>query len=363
MPGSFRLRQYHLIQLRYRLLSSGLALLLTTISLQVPVRFHNQLSAQDSLNQPDDPACDVVELIELSSKHEVWNPPRTLQLLGEIKRFESEQLDLIDRDGSERTVPSKYVMRVVPRWRTTEASRAHQLFVDGKFEELLKAVPIALESNLVQWQQQILIAELVQAVESQGKPRAAGAYFLTLAESKPPPMLFACMPLCWTTREPDQVLRDGASKWLEKKDDDAARLLGASWLLFTDEQAAAQQALMQLQSSSNATIAQLAVAQGWRRVPPPQTMTDLNRWFEFRDKLLPPLQLGPTEFMADRLQRIGKIELAIGEWSRIGSQYSDQPMRSQQALGDATAQLRRLGRDEEAQRFETWMKELQKQPQ
>ncbi|MEZ6077306.1 MAG: hypothetical protein R3C56_17050 [Pirellulaceae bacterium] len=24
-----------------------------------------------------------------------WSPPRTLQLLGEIKRFESEQLDLI----------------------------------------------------------------------------------------------------------------------------------------------------------------------------------------------------------------------------------------------------------------------------
>jgi len=337
-----------------------LALVATFLTVQFPPHFLNQLSAQDSLARPQEPAWDVVELIELSSKRDVWSPPRTLQLLGEIKSFESEQLDLIDRDGSERTVPSKYVVRVVPRWRTVEAAQAHQLYVDGEFDELLKAVPAALESNLVQWQQRLLIAELVQAVERQGKTRAAGAYFLTLAESKPPPMLFASMPLCWTTREPDQVLRGGALKWLENNDDDAARLLGASWLLFSDEQAAAQQALTQLQSSSNATISQLAVVQGWRRVPPPQTMADLNRWFEFRDKLLPPLQLGPTEFLADRLQRIGQMELAVGEWSRIGSQYADQPLRCQQALGDATARLKRLGRDEEAQRFETWKIELQK---
>lgn len=351
------LSAHHLMDLRYWILNYCLTMLATVFSVQLP------LSAQDLPSARDDSAWDVVELIELSGKRDVWNPPRTLQLLGEIKRFESEQLDLIDRSGSERTVPSKYVVRVMPRWRTAEAAQTHQLYVDGKFDELLKAVPAALESNLVQWQQQMLIAELVQAVAGQGKPRAACAYFLTLAESKPPPMLYASMPLCWTACEPDQVLRDGALKWLEKKDDDAARLLGASWLLFTDEQAAAQQALTQLQASPNTVIAQLAVAQGWRRVPPPQTMVDLNRWFEFRDKLLPPLQLGPTEFIADRLQRIGQIELAIGEWSRIGSQHADHPLRAQQALGDAATQLKRLGRDEEAQRFEAWKKELQKQPQ
>ncbi len=361
---------YSFVDLRCWISNCCLALLATIFSAAFVTRLlPAQDSSQDSPTEQVSPtgreeaAWDMVELIELTSKHEVWTPPRTLQLLGEIKRFESEQLDLIDRDGSQRTVLSKTVVRVVPRWRTAEASHAHQLYADGKFDELLQAVPAALKSNLVPWQQRILIGELVQTIEGLGKPRVAGAYFLTLAESKPPPMLYASMPLCWTTREPDQVLREWALKWLEKKDDDAARLLGASWLLFTDEQAAAQQALTQLQASSNAVIAQLAVAQGWRRVPPPQTMADLNRWFEFRDKLLPPLQLGPTEFIADRLQRIGQIELARGEWSRIGSQYGDQPLRAQRALGDAAAQLKRLGRDEEAQRFEAWKKELQKQPQ
>ncbi|MCA9180666.1 MAG: hypothetical protein KDA51_04415, partial [Planctomycetales bacterium] len=96
------------------------------LTVQFPPHFLNQLSAQDSPAQLDEPAWDVVELIELSTKRDVWSPPRTLQLLGEIKRFESEQLDLIDRDGSERTVPSKYVLRVVPHWRTAEAAQAHQ---------------------------------------------------------------------------------------------------------------------------------------------------------------------------------------------------------------------------------------------
>lgn len=315
-------------------------------------------STLDADNSSGDAQWDVVELIELQTRHDVWSPAQRRQLLGEIQSFESEQLELVDREGVTHSLPSKYVLSVQPRWRTAEAARAHQLFKAGKFEELVKAVPMALESDLVQWQQRMLIAELVQAVEGLGKPQAAGAYFLSLARSQPPPLLYATMPLCWTSRDPDQALRDGARQWLQRADDDAARLLGASWLLFTDQQPAAQSAITKLQASSNPVIAQLAVAQGWRLIPPPQTMSELNRWLEFRDKLLPPLQLGPTEFIADRLQRIGELELAFGEWSRIGSQYSDQPVRARAALGSAAAHLKRLGRDDDAQRFETWMNEL-----
>lgn len=316
------------------------------------------ISQEGAGNSPEDTRWDVVELIELPVRRDVWSPPQTRQMLGEIQRFESEQLELVDREGVQHTLPSKYVLRVHPRWRTAEAAQAHQLFRDGKFDQLVTTVPAALKSNLVQWQQRMLIAELVQGAEALGKPQAAGGYFLSLAGSQPPPLLYSAMPLCWTSRDPDQALRDRARQWLQNADDEAARLLGASWLLFTDQQPAAQSATIKLQASSNPVIAQLAVAQGWRIIPPPQTMAELNRWQEFRDKLLPPLQLGPTEFIADRLQRIGEFELAIGEWSRIGSQHGDQPVRARAALASAAEQLKRIGRDDDAQRFETWMNEL-----
>ena len=339
----------------------AMAVLTTLLTICLATRLMSQddaASSADAASSVDAAQWDVVELIELSARRDVWSAPQTRQLLGEIQRFESDRLELIDRAGVERTLPSKYVLRVHPRWRTAEAAQAHQLFEDGKFEELVKAVPTALESNLAQWQQRMLISELVQGVEALGKPQAAGAYFLSLAGSQPPPLLYAAMPLCWTSRDPDQALRDAARQWLQKNDDDAARLLGASWLLFTDQQPAAQAVITKLQASSNPVIAQLAVAQGWRLIPPPQTMSELSRWLEFRDKLLPPLQLGPTEFLADRLQRIGELDLAIGEWSRIGNQHSDQPVRAHTALASAAAQLKRIGRDDDAQRFETWMSEL-----
>lgn len=346
-------------KLHHRLTIIALAML---AMLCIPTRLMSQDAAgsisSDAQWSSGDAQWDVVELIETQTRRDVWSPSQRRQLLGEIQRFESEQLELVDREGVTHTLPSKYVLSVQPRWRTAEAAQAHQLFQAGKFEELVKAVPTALESDLVQWQQRMLIAELVQAVEGLGKPQAAGAYFLSLAGSQPPPLLYATMPLCWTSRDPDQALREGARKWLQKADDEAARLLGASWLLFTDQQPAAQSAITKLQASTNPVIAQLAVAQGWRLIPPPQTMSELNRWLEFRDKLLPPLQLGPTEFIADRLQRIGELELAFGEWSRIGSQYNDQPVRARAALRSAAAQLKRLGRDDDAQRFETWMNEL-----
>ena len=317
-------------------------------------------AGQDDTAQRDDaPQWDVVELLELPPVRDVWSPPQMRLVRGEIQRFESEQLQLLDSQGDLLTLPSKYVLRVYPRWRTAQAALAHQLFEAGEFQQMVKAVPTALESNLVQWQQRILIAELVQGVEALGKIQAAGAYFLSLSASQPPPLLYSAMPLCWTSREPDQALRDAARQWLQKPDDEAAWLLGASWLLFTEHQPAAQAAIVKLQATSNPVIAQLAVAQGWRLTPPPQTMAELSRWLEFRDKLLPPLQLGPTEFIADRLQRIGELDLAIGEWSRIGSQYGEQAVRARAALGNAAAQLKRLGRDDDAQRFETWMNELE----
>lgn len=65
-----------------------------------------------------------------------------------------------------------------------------------------------------------------------------------------------------------------------------------------------------------------AASQGWRLTLPPQTMSNLAGWLEQRDKLIPPLQLGPTEFIADRLMRIGQTDLAVGQWMRIASQHA-----------------------------------------
>lgn len=303
------------------------------------------------------PNTDIVEYQGLSEKVDAWNAPLTAQLQGEIKQLDGQRLAMIETDGSARTIPSEQIIRVTPQWRTALALQAHAQFIERKPKEVLKSVPEALKSGLVQWQQRLLIAELVQSVDALGNPRAAGINFLSLANSDAPHFLYADMPLCWSLCEPDASMREQAQKWL-LDESEAARLLGASWLLFEDQAVEAKQQLTRLQRSQNSAIAQFAVTQGWRLTPPPQTMSNLVGWLEQRDKLIPPLQLGPTEFIADRLMRIGQTDLAIGQWLRVASQHDDRPHRAARALLSAAAQLKRLGRDEEEQRLEAWIQRL-----
>ncbi len=280
-----------------------------------------------------------------------------MQLQGEIKQLDGGRLVMIEAGGAPRTIPSEQIIRVAPFWRNAAAQQVHQQFVEGNTKEVVKGVPEALKSGLVQWQQRLLISELVQSVDALGNPRAAGIYFLSLAKSDPPHFLYADIPLCWGVCEPDAAMREQTQKWLQD-DAEAARLIGASWLLFSEQADEAKRALTQLLRSQNSAIAQIAASQGWRLTLPPQTMSNLAGWLEQRDKLIPPLQLGPTEFIADRLMRIGQTDLAVGQWMRIASQHADRPYRALRALQSAAAQLNRSGRDEEAQRLAAWIEKL-----
>ena len=300
---------------------------------------------------------DVVEYTTAVASQDVWQAPQREILRGEVRQFDAEQLTMVDSDGTGRSIAAAQVVSVAPGWRSEAAAEAHQAFVARNYPRVQTAVPQALKSNLVQWQQRMLIAELVDATAAVGQIRQAGVYFVSLAKSQPPHMLYADMPLCWGVAEPDAALRGQAQSWLAS-DDQAARLLGASWLLLGEQSAEARRALQQLQASDNAAIAQLSTIQGWRLTPPPQTMSELAGWLERRDRLLPPLQLGPTEFLADRLMRIGEHDLAIGQWMRIASQHADRPHRVRQALQSAAALLQRNDRALEAQRLQAWIDKL-----
>jgi hypothetical protein len=318
----------------------------------IPVGVHAQETATGV------PAADRVAYVGLTDKVDPWNPPAAVVLTGEVKQLDGDRLAMLESDGSPRTVPSAQIVSIEPQWRTAAAAAAHTQFVERKYKAVVAAVPTALKSDLVQWQQRLLIAELVQSVEALGEPRLAGIYFLSLAKSNPPHLLYAAMPLCWTVAQPDEALKAEAHKWL-LDENEAAQLLGASWLLLDDPGSQAKQVLGQLRSSKNSAIAQLATLQGWRLTPPPQTMSELTRWLEYRDRLIPPLQLGPTEFIADRLMRIGRGDLALGQWMRIASGHTDHPHRCALALKAAAAQLQRAGRAEEAQSLEAWIDSLQ----
>ncbi len=292
---------------------------------------------------------------------DVWNPPAADRLTGTIEEFNDQSI-IFMANGQRRELPSNRVAWIQPVWKSPEAVEAHRLFTERRYKEAIVAIPVAVKSNIPRWQQRLLIAEIVDSAVALGSFKGACGVFLdSLAPNQPPAMLYSSLPLCWTSEEPDQTLRQAASEWLAS-DNEHAQLLGTSWLLLGADSQQAQRKLMQLQNSKLETIAQLAVAQAWRLVAPPETETRLLAWFEYRDRLLTPLQVGPTEFLADRLSRIGRNELAIGQWSRIASVNRESYHRSSRALQTAQQRLQELGRTEEAKRLQSWIEQLKSAP-
>ncbi len=289
---------------------------------------------------------------------DIWDLPEGLYFEGKIQEFDALRLVYLDDMGRKRELESQRVERVDVSWSSAQARLVHQMYLDRKYGAIAGLINSALASGIPHWQQKMLVAELVEAADALGNTRSAGGFFLKyLAEASPPPLLYATMPLCWTSGEADSALLTEAGKWLSSSKEPES-LLGASWLLNGTRAEEAKQRLGKLKTSTNKVISQFAAVQLWRLVPPPETNSNLSSWFDFRDSLLRPLQIGPTEFLADRLGRISSADLAVGEWTRIATVHADRYHRATIALSAARAILIRENRQLEAERYAAWIEQL-----
>ena len=292
----------------------------------------------------------------------LWSPHPAVVLTGKIERLDQQSVEFVSSEnGQRRKLASDRIERVEANWETQAAAEAHQRFVNREYIAVLKNNDEVLRAGgFPRWQQVILLTEIVQAFEAIGKPEAAGKYFILLAQQSPPDFLFATIPLNWTSRESSPAMTKAAKEWLADNDE-VAGLIGASWLLLGEQGEAAKQRLVKLQSSSQRGLARLAAVQLWRTVPPSETSGRMMKWLEARDSLSLPMQLGPTEFLAERLSRVDKPALAIGEWLRIGATYPDNPHRAAQALEQASERLTRsqfTDKEAQAKSATAWRDEL-----
>lgn len=293
-----------------------------------------------------------------ADENKLWTRETTAVLTGKIRRFDAQELVILDAQGKSNRLASDRVFKVDVSWKPSAAS-ALELLESRKYREAIPALQSALQEGFPPWQSQFLVNGLVRAAAALDRPRVAGIVFLQYQASETPPdLFFADLPLAWTPKEPDRLLREQAAKWLVGSSE-AEQLLGASWSLSGSSREVARQTLLRLEASSSKVIASLAVCQGWRFSAPPATMQQLDTWLAFRDSLIRPLQLGPTEFIADRLMRIGQKDLAIGQWMRIATIHSQRYDRVKIALNAARSTLQRDGNTAEAERIAEWIKDLE----
>lgn len=297
--------------------------------------------------------------ITSTSRLNIWRPLSTNVIEGLVAQLDRRGVTIqpvttvADAQPPETQILSAQLIGIEPHWRGVGTGDLVKLFQRRKYAEFVRGLREHDLSQIPKWQQLLLLEMVVRAVDAVQGPASSGQHFIKLAESAPE-YLYAEMPLCWTTKEPNAELIRKSKEWLDSPNE-VAQLLGASWLLLGVEAGRARELTDKLRNSTNPAIAQLATAQFWRLTPPPNTKDSLAAWIALRDRMLPPLALGPTEFLADRLARIGEVDLAVGQWLWIATTLPDRHNRAEQALRSAQTLVQSAGHDEEANRLADWL--------
>ena len=287
-----------------------------------------------------------------------WDPRELFEETGIVLEWDEQRIVLI-RTGAakETTIPGDFVVRIEPSWANESGEKIHRLYSERQYQSVVKLGNDAIKSGLPRWQQRVILAEMIESCSALGKPNIAGTLFVSLAKETPPQLLLATIPLPWgetSFADADLSRIQSLSEGWVTQDSEAVQLLGAAWLLSGVKRPLAIEILGKLaKNSKSPLVSAYARVQLWRTVPPAEVLSDrLPRWLSERDKLLVPMQAGPTMLLAERLQQAGLTNLAIPEWLRVATLHSDRYHLATKAIPKASEALRTAGRNAEADRVQ-----------
>lgn len=294
-----------------------------------------------------------VESGETSLKR--WEPGRTLELRGVLVEWEPDRLVLVRKDANgPTTFPGDLVVGIDPGWKEESFANVHQLFVQQQFSEVIRAGQAALKTpSIPRWQQRLIVAEMVQSACVLGQWQVAGKVYGYLAQDTAPQLLMSVVPLPWSDEllSAGKGVRESAATWITSEDPEL-QLLGASWLIGSDQNAFAIETLQRLAGGESSWLSSYAQAQLWRTIPPSEIeSTYFGKWVALRDSMPIALQAGPTMLLGHRLEQAGAWELAVAEWLRIASLHPDRYHLRDRAIDRATAACRAAGARDEADRI------------
>lgn len=288
-----------------------------------------------------------------------WDPRQLFEDSGVVLEWDSQKTVLVRASATNKTtIPGDFVVRIEPVWANAAGERIHRWFSERQYQSVVKNGKEAINSGLPRWQQRVILAEMIESYSAMGKPNLAGILFVSLAKEDCPQLLLATIPLPWgemSFADADLSRIQSLSEDWMVQETEAVQLLGAAWLISGAKRSIAIETLERLmKNSKNPMVGAYARAQLWRTVPPAEILSErLPRWLAERDKLLLPLQAGPTMLLAERLQQAGLSNLAIPEWLRIATLHGDRYHLASKAISKASAGLRAAGRIEEADRVQS----------
>jgi hypothetical protein len=218
---------------------------------------------------------------------------------GQIRDYTGRELTLLTTAG---TGVQKFRAEEVVEISTTYLSSHDagvQALRDGALQMATEKLLASVEQESRRWVQREILAQLVQCALRQRDYVNAVTRFLMIVETDPETPHYRVIPLVWTETPPITVPLE-ARGWI-RADRLSAQLIGASWLLETDEQPLAEQTLRRLAQENDLAIQRLAQAQLWRlRLGQPNvSKTEVRRWEQQLEGFPVALRGGPY-FLAGR---------------------------------------------------------------
>jgi tetratricopeptide (TPR) repeat protein len=294
------------------------------------VTFPRPMSAED------------VVLIESAS-----DPTLRLKKAGQIVDYTGEELTLRSALGATERIPARRVLEIKTIWPAEyEAGQAARL--KGDLDDAIAAFQQAKRAESRPWALRQIGADLAGAFLETGRIAAAVEEFLPIAAADPATPHWNVVPIASQPPPSDSVLESRAAQWLADERNEAARLLGASWLLAGGKRAAATRALEALASSSNSRIAALATIQIWRTKVVTATPADAARWQTHLASL--PLETQATGWfvLGELLARQDQPEAAALAYLKAPLLFRERRGLAADALLAAGKQLEKMGQTSQA---------------
>ena len=274
------------------------------------------------------------------------DPAARVKRTGQILDYTGTELVLRTSLGTEETIPAARVLELKTTWTPShqegDAARAK-----GELDEAIAAYRLALAEERRLWTRRRIAAELAGTYLEAGRIENAGDEFLAIVASDPATMHYDIMPIAWRPAPPGAALERHAAGWLSRQEP-AARVLGASWLLAGPRRAPAIAALEELVKSSDPRVAGLAAIQLWRTKLVTATAADVAAWRSQLEKMPPEIQAAGWYVLGELYARQDQPEQAALAYLRAPLVFRPQRALAADSLLAAGRQLEKMGRREQA---------------
>jgi len=270
-----------------------------------------------------------------------------LKIAGQVIDYNGRGLT-VQRTGSTQSkfFPISQVVRVVTNTQPLHR-QADLAAAAGRYDEALEKYRVALNSEPRRWVKRLIMSQMIRCYTVLGKTDWAGNGFIALLQDDPDMLYFDEIPLNWLARQTDVETLEAARKWM-KSGQPVGILLGASYLLTTQDRPIAKAQLQRLITHTDRRIALMARAQLWRTEIVTANVEKIDGWQRATDQFPVTLSGGPCYVIGLARKQQKQYEQAAVSMLRVPVVAPENQVLAASALLEAGIVLTKLNQPKRA---------------